>query len=63
MNILLAMLLTAFSRFGAKVWGQELVDKAVEDVIIFAAEKYCAWTHTTVDDEFLAYVKVKLGRG
>lgn len=62
MQIAIAMLLTAFSHLGAKVWGQELVDRAVEDVVIFALEKYCAWTHTTVDDEFLAFVKMKLGR-
>lgn len=62
MNILLAMLIAAFSNFGRKVWGQDVVDKAVEAVIIYAAEKYVAWTHTTADDEWLELVKSKLGR-
>ena len=62
MNIAMAMLLAALSNFGRKVWGQDLVDKAVEEVIIYCLTKYVSWTHTTADDEFLEYVKKKLGR-
>lgn len=60
MNIAVAMLVAALSNFARKVWGQDVVDKAVETAIIYLAEKYVAWTHTAADDDWLEFVKAKL---
>lgn len=62
MNILVAMLLTSFTSIAKKVWGQDLVDKAVTEVILYLLDKWNDLVPSERDDVFIEHVKRKISQ-
>lgn len=60
MNILTMMIAAGFVNVAKKVWGQDLVDQAITQLVLYALDRWNELVPTPRDDKFIEHVKNKL---